>query len=434
MMTPFQRRNFSAQSWLMWILLLIGHAFCLAADSAPAASGTGRDERVWREALRIHRSAIVVDGHNDITSAMVDDDYDLETPSVGQHHTDLARMKQGGLSAQFFSVYVSQKFVTNGYAARRALEMIDAVNRAVERNPNELVLAASVADIRRAKRQGKIAALLGIEGGAAIENSLPALRGFYRLGARYMTLTHMQCTDWADSSTAPTRHHGLTDFGKAVIAEMNRLGMMVDVSHVSDETMSDVLDVSTAPIIASHSSARAISDHVRNISDDLLRRITTNGGVVMVNFFTSYIDSRVRQVYDDLQPQVDALRKEFGNDRERFSEERKKLFAARLPFTPLSVLMQHIEHIGKVAGYDHVGLGSDFDGISSLPEGIRDVSQFPNITYELLRRGHREKEIRKILGENLLRVFAQVERVAQANAQTISGHAARLRFGENMRD
>lgn len=428
---PVRQPRCPTHCWV-WILIFISSAPPVNAQGS--SPGTGRDGRLWREALRIHRSAIVVDGHNDITTAMVDDDYDLEVPSHGKHHTDLARMKKGGLSAQFFSVYVSQKFATNGGAARRALEMIDGVNRAVERNRKDLSLATSVSEIRRAKRQGKIAALLGIEGGAAIENSLAALRGFYRLGARYMTLTHMHPTDWADSSTAPARHNGLTEFGKAVVAEMNRLGMMVDVSHVSDKTMSDVLDISTAPVIASHSSARELSFHPRNIPDDLLRRVATNGGVVMVNFFTAYIDPRVRQRYDQLQSQVDALRIKFKDDRERLREERKKLFASKLPPTPLTVLIEHIEHIAKVAGFDHVGLGSDFDGISSLPEGIQDVSQFPNITYELLVRGHCEKDIRKILGENLLRAFSEVEQVARAKGQTISGDGTRLRFDESMRD
>jgi membrane dipeptidase len=396
-------------------------------------SAAPRDERLWREALRIHRAAIVVDGHNDITTPMVDKDYDLSTPSVGKYHTDLPRLKQGGITAQFFSIYVDQKYAKEGGAARRALDMIDLVYRAVERYPNDLILATSVADIRRAKREGKIAAMMGIEGGHAIENSLMALRDFYRLGVRYMTLTHNNTNDWADSSRDEARHNGLTDFGKEVVREMNRLGMLVDVSHVSDKTMSDVLDISSAPIIASHSSARALADHPRNIPDDLLRRIAKNGGVVMVNFFPLFIDPKAiaadRERSARLKPQLDALRERYKDDPERLMEEQTKLYAAYpLPPTPLSVLIDHIDHIRRVAGIDHVGLGSDFDGVSSLPEDLKDVSQLPNITYELLRRGYSPQDIRKVLGENLLRVLGEAENVARKSSRSISGDGSLMRL------
>lgn len=392
-----------------------------------------RDERLWREAQRIQSKAIIVDGHNDITSAMVDKNYDLATPSAGKYHTDIARMKQGGMTAQFFSVYVDQKYVKEGGSARRAMDMIDVVYRAVERHPDELMLATSVADIRRAKQQKRVAALMGIEGGHAIENSLAALRDFYRLGVRYMTLTHNNTNDWADSSRDEPRHNGLTDFGKEVVREMNRLGMFIDVSHVSDKTMSDALDISTAPVIASHSSARALSNHPRNISDELLRRIAKNGGVVMVNFYPVFIDQKAydadRARDERLKPQMDALKERFKNDPARLGEESKKLTDADpLPPTPLSVLVDHIDHIAKVAGIDHVGLGSDFDGVSSLPEGMKDISQLPNITYELLRRGYKEEDIRKILGENLLRAFAEMERVARSSSHSISGEGSQRRL------
>lgn len=399
--------------------------------SSPAAPV--RDERLWREAQRIQSKAIIVDGHNDITSMMVDEDYDLATPSVGKYHTDIARMKQGGMTAQFFSVYVDKRYVTEGGSARRAMDMIDVVYRAVERHPDDLMLATSVADIRRAKQQKRIAALMGIEGGHAIENSLAALRDFYRLGVRYMTLTHNNTNDWADSSRDEPRHNGLTDFGKEVVREMNRLGMFIDVSHVSDKTMSDVLDISSAPVIASHSSARALSNHPRNIPDDLLRRIAKNGGVVMVNFFPVFIDQKAydadRARETRLKPQVDALEARFKGDPARLADEAKKLLDANpLPPTPLSVLVDHIDHIAKVAGIDHVGLGSDFDGVPSLPEGLKDISQLPNITYELLRRGYKQEDIRKILGENLLRAFAEAERVAHEKGRTISGDGSQRRL------
>jgi membrane dipeptidase len=401
--------------------------------AAQQATAQPRDERLWREAVKIHRKAIVVDTHNDITTMMIDDGYDLGTSSIGKYHTDLARMKEGGLTAEFFSVYVDKKYAKEGGSARRALDQIDLVYRASERYPDKLLMSTSVADIRRAKKQGKIAALMGIEGGHAIENSLMALRDFYRLGVRYMTLTHNNTNDWADSSRDEARHNGLTDFGKDVVREMNRLGMLVDVSHVSDKTMSDVLDISTAPIIASHSSARAISNHPRNIPDELLRRIAKNGGVVMVNFYPAFIDQnyldadRARDVR--LKPQLDELAQRLKDDPKRLAEERKKLFDANpLPPTPLSVLIDHIDHIAKVAGVDHVGIGSDFDGVPSLPVGMEDISKLPNITYELLRRGYKEKDIRKILGENFLRVFAEAERVARSSSRNISGEGSQRRL------
>lgn len=401
-------------------------------DATPPADER-RDERLWQRALRLQRASIVIDGHNDITTPMVDEGYDLGTPSAGKYHTDIARMKEGGLSAQFFSIYVDKKFVERGGSARRAMEMIDLVYRAAERHPNDLMMAVSVADILRAKKEGRIAALMGIEGGHAIEDSLSLLRDFYRLGVRYMTLTHNNTNNWADAGRDTARHNGLTDFGKEVVREMNRLGMLVDVAHVSDKTMSDVLDISTAPIIASHSSARALSNHPRNIPDDLLRRIAKNGGVVMVNFYPSFIDQKHydadRARDERLKTQLDALKERYKDDGRKLEEETKKLYDTDpLPDTPLSVLIDHIDHIAKVAGVDHVGLGSDFDGVPSLPVGMKDVSQLPNITYELLKRGYSEADIKKILGGNLLRAFGQAERVAHTSAYTISGNGSLKRL------
>jgi membrane dipeptidase len=401
--------------------------------AATAAAAPPRDERLWQRALKLHRSAIIVDGHNDIPTIMVDDDYDIATPSAGKYHTDLARMKQGGMTGEFFSIYVDGKYAKEGGSARRAMDLIDVVYRAAERYPDRLMMATSVADIRRAKRDGKIAALMGIEGGHAIENSLSALRDFYRLGVRYMTLTHNNTNDWADSSRDKPLHNGLTDFGREVVREMNRLGMLVDVSHVSDKTMSDALDVSTAPVIASHSSARALDSHPRNIPDDLLRRIAKNGGVVMVNFYTVFINQKAYDADKErdkrLKPQLDALKEKFKGDGKRLEEEQSKLYAANpLPPTPLSVLIDHIDHIAKVAGIDHVGLGSDFDGGVTLPEGVKDISELPNITYELLRRGYSEQDVRKILGENFLRAFARAEQVARTSTRTISGKGSTQRL------
>jgi membrane dipeptidase len=402
-------------------------------SGTPATTAAPRDEKLWQQALKIHRKAIVVDTHNDITSMMIDDGYDIGTSSVGKYHTDLARMKEGGLTAEFFSVYVDRKFATAGGSARRALDQIDLVYRAAERYPEKLMMATSVADIRRAKKQGKVAALMGIEGGHAIENSLMALRDFYRLGVRYMTLTHNNTNDWADACCDKPLNNGLSDFGREVVREMNRLGMFVDISHVSDKTMSDVLDISTAPVIASHSSARALSDHPRNIPDDLLRRIAKNGGVVMVNFYPVFIDQKAlnanKERNERLKPQMDALRERFKDDPKRMDAEQQKVLDANpLPPTPLSVLIDHIDHIAKTAGIDHVGLGSDFDGVPSLPVGIEDISKLPVITYELLRRGYKEADIRKILGENLLRAFGEAERVARSSSRNISGEGSQRRL------
>jgi membrane dipeptidase len=425
------------------LFLLVPHAPSQITQTAikgasPQSSTPTRDERLWREALKIHRKATVVDTHNDITSMMLDDGYDIGTSSVGKYHTDIARMKEGGVSAEFFSVYVDRKYATEGGSARRAMDMIDVVYRAAERYPNDFLMATSVADIVRAKKQKKIAALMGIEGGHAIENSLMALRNFYRLGIRYMTLTHNNTNDWADACCDTARHNGLSDYGREVVREMNRLGMLIDVSHVSDKTMNDVLDVSTAPVIASHSSARALNNHLRNIPDELLRRIAKNGGVVMVNFFPLFIDQKAldasRARTERLKPQMDALLEQYKNDPKRLAEERQKLLDANpLPTTPLSVLIDHIDHIAKVAGIDHVGLGSDFDGVSSLPEDMKDIAQLPNITYELLRRGYKEKDIRKVLGDNFLRAFAEAERVAQKAGRTISGDGSQKRLNSSQK-
>ena len=338
------------------------------------------------------------------------------------------------MTAEFFSVYIKPNYVQAGGAARRTLDMIDSVYRACERHPNDLMFATSVADIRRAKKQGKIAALMGIEGGHAIEDSLATLRVFYRLGIRYMTLTWNNTNNWADAGRGEKKHNGLSEFGKEVVREMNRLGMMVDVSHVSDKTMSDALDVSKAPIIASHSSARALSNVPRNIPDDLLKRIGEKGGVIQVNFYSVFVDtdtvspqSAARDAR--LKAEQDAINEKYKDDFERRAEESDKLEAANpLPPLPISKLIDHIDHIVKVAGIDHVGIGADFDGANDMPEGARDVSMLPNITYELLKRGYSEKDIRKILGENLLRVFGEVEKVSLSMSKSISGDGSTKRI------
>lgn len=421
---------------LSLVLICFVVAVPLQAQTPPEQrqSSEPRDEKLWQKALAIHRKAIVVDTHNDVTTGMTNYDFDLSGTPPFPYRTTIERMKQGGLTAEFFSLYIRPAYVKNGGAARRTLDMIDAVYRAVERHPNDLMLATTAADIRRAKKQKKIAALMGIEGGHAIENSLATLREFHRLGVRYMTLTWNNTNDWADAGRGEKKYHGLNSFGEEVVREMNRLGMLVDVSHVSDETMSDALDVSKAPVIASHSSARALSNVPRNIPDDLLRRIAKNGGVVQVNFYSVFVDAATVTPQNDERnrrnkPQQDVLDEKYKDDPERLAEEGFKLDAAQpLPPLPISKLMDHFDHIVKIAGIDHVGIGADFDGAVDMPEGAQDVSMLPNITYELLKRGYSEKDIRKVLGENLLRVLAAAEQVSRSMSKTISGDGSLKRI------
>jgi membrane dipeptidase len=365
------------------------------------------------DAQRIHREAIVVDTHNDITSAMVDDGFDLgKRDSSGFTETDIPRMKEGGLDAEFFAVYVSADYARKGGAARRALTMIDAVHEAARRNP-DMEMAYTAADIRRIARSGKIAALMGVEGGHAIEDSLPVLRQFHRLGIRYMTLTHSNNNNWADSSGDVKRHAGLTDFGRQVVREMNRLGMMVDISHVSDDTFYDVLKTTRAPVIASHSSARALVNAPRNMTDDMLRAVAKNGGVVMVNFGGWFLHPDAEAEWNaKLKPEYAALRKKYAGNPAALEREQRKL-VQRLPKIPLSSLIDHFVHIARTAGVDHVGIGSDFDGVSGyLPQGMEDITKLPAITAELLKRGFSEADVKKVLGENILRVMEEVERRA----------------------
>jgi membrane dipeptidase len=384
-------------------------------------------------AARLHREAIVVDTHNDITSAILEDGFDLAHPT-GKTSTDIPRMRAGGLTAEFFSIFVDARYYEHpssraGGGARRALDMIDATYQQIERHPADLVLATRAEDVRRAKQDGKVAVLLGVEGGYAIEDSLGALRDLYRLGVRYMTLTHSTNNDWADSSgmgSSPPkpRHHGLSPFGEEVVREMQRIGMLVDVSHVSDETVDAVLRVARAPVIASHSSARALCDAPRNLSDDQLRAIAKNGGVVMVNFFSGYIDPTYRAAMHEFfarhGKELEAMIKG-GAKLSAVHEAAVKMGADALPKVPLGVLVDHIEHIARVAGVDHVGLGSDYDGVDALPVGLEGIDGLPRITLELLKRGWSEADVKKVLGENFLRIFAEAEAFARSTNTSLSG-------------
>ena len=407
--------------------------FAFSAQTFAQTMPAGADAKLWERALKIHKKAIIVDGHNDITSPMVDEDFDLASSSVGKFHrdgdpfhTDLKRFKQSGITGEFFSIYVSGATLKTGGAMRRAMDLIDATNREVEKHSNQLISCTSAAQIRQAKKQNKICALMGIEGGYAIENSLYALRNFYRLGIRYMTLTHNVSHDWADAHRGEVKNNGLSEFGKEVVREMNRLGMLVDISHVSDKVMSDVLDTTTAPIIASHSGARGAANHTRNVPDEILKRIAQNGGVVMINFYPAFLDEKYNKDENDraarLKPQIDALREQYKNDAQAFNEAERKLLAENPIDVPsYTRIVDHIDYIKRVAGIDAVGIGSDYDGVPLLPTGMNGMEDLPLVTYEMLRRGYTEQEVRKVLGENFLRAFAKAEQVARSKSSKISG-------------
>jgi membrane dipeptidase len=425
-----------------------GAAAAKATATVPAASpvneGPRPGETIEERAARLHRQAIIVDGHDDIPSVMLASNYDLATRSP-RTHTDLARMKAGGITAEFFSIYVEGELaekptVQGGGALRRAIDLIDVTYQQVERHPAELMLATSAADIRRAKREGKIAVLMGVEGGHAIENSLNALRVLHRLGCRYMTLTHSNTNEWADSAgfNGPpvVRHHGLSPFGEEVVHEMQRIGMLVDISHVSDDTFWSVMKVAKAPVIASHSSSRAVADHRRNMSDDMLRGLAKNGGVAMVNFWSMFLSNEygaaAKKWFEKNGKAFAELRAKLHDDPLAFRDALEKLraHAEPMPKVPFSVLIDHIDHMVKVAGIDHVGLGSDFDGVDDLPEGLTGIDGLPRITLELVKRGYKDEDILKILGGNFLRVFEAAEAYARSTGTTLSGDGSTRRLGQ----
>jgi membrane dipeptidase len=420
------------------ICLFLLFVFCV--PSFAQTMPPGGDAALWQRALKIHKKAIIVDGHNDIPSPMVDDDFDLSTSSVGKFHkdgdpfhTDLARFKASGITGEFFSIYTSGADYQKGGKMRRAMDLIDATMREVERHPNELISCTTAAEIRQAKKQNKICALMGIEGGYVIENSLYALRNFYRLGIRYMTLTHNVSHDWADAHRGEVKNNGLSDFGKEVVREMNRLGMLVDISHVSDKVMHDALDVTNAPIIASHSSARGVSNHTRNVPDDVLKRIAQNGGVVMINFYPSFLDERTNREENErstrLKPQIDALREQYKTDQQAFNEAERKLFAENpIYVASYTRIVDHIDHIKNVAGIDYIGIGSDYDGVPFLPASMNGMEDLVLVTYEMLRRGYSEQDVRKVLGENFLRAFSKAEQVAKTNSRRISADGSLKKF------
>jgi len=368
-------------------------------------------------ARKLLRSTPLIDGHNDLPweirraegHPMDVAAYDLRTTAPKQ--TDLPRLKQGQVAAQFWSIYIDGEMKDSGYA-RVQLEQFDIARRMIARYPDRLTLALTAADIERDAKRGRLASLLGMEGGHAIENSLGVLRAYYDLGARYMTLTHNVTLDWADAALDSARHGGLTEFGREVVREMNRMGMLVDLSHVSPGVMSNALDVSEAPVIFSHSGARALVDHPRNVPDSILARLPKNGGVVMVTFVPQFVSNEFKAWEDS----ADAARKALGQTVTDTAERRRRgdewEAANPPPSATLSQVADHIEHVRKVAGVDHVGIGSDFDGIDHVVVGLEDVSKFPELFAELIRRGWSDADLKKLAGQNLLRVLRQAESTA----------------------
>jgi len=383
-------------------------------------------QTVSEKARELHNSAIVIDTHADTPQRFLDENYDIGSTDPKDHgHISLDKAKAGNLSAEFFSIWVEPE-TNQGHFARHTLDLIDSVYEQAAHHPDRMTMAFSAADIERAHREHKLATLLGIEGGHSIENDVRLLRDFYRLGIRYMTLSWSNTNEWADSSgdinnQKVEHHNGLTEGGKQIVLEMNRLGMLVDISHVADKTFYDTIAVTKSPVIASHSCARALTNHPRNMTDDMLRAVAKNGGVVQVNFYNAFIDENYRKAAEaqakdrDAAVQANAEKlKAAGTtvtyvDNDRIERE----WAAKIPRPPLSSLIDHIDHIAKVAGVEHVGLGSDFDGVSgATPAGIDSAADLPRITQALLDRGYSPDDIRKILGGNLLRVFHDAERVS----------------------
>jgi len=390
---------------------------CISAGSFLAAAVTADD--ILARAKKLHFSSLVVDTHDDTTQRFLNADFDIGVRNASGS-VDLPRMQEGGLGAIFFSIWIPSK-VTGPEAVTRAHVQIDAVREQVRKHPNDLVLATTAAEIREARKKGKIAALMGVEGGHMINSDLDVLRKFASLGVRYMTLTHSGNDEWADSSTDKAVHNGLTDFGKDVIREMNRLGVIVDISHVSDKTFYDALEVGKAPLIASHSSCRAICDAPRNMTDQMMKDLAAKGGVIQINYHVGFLSQEFRdaeKANPELNKTISAeVTKRCGDNEacqliEGDRITREYVAQGKLPRVEWTKIIEHIDHAVKVVGADHVGLGSDFDG-ANMPYGMEDATKLPRITEALLQKGYSEGDIKKILGENTLRVMAEVERVSR---------------------
>jgi membrane dipeptidase len=429
---PYSRAIRSALSLFagaVSVLSLIDVPLSVAAQTASTSS----DDRYLARARRVLTETPLIDGHNDLPWRIREDSiargnvdsYDLRKHTPG--HTDLDRLRKGMVGAQFWSVYIPGEWADSGYA-RVQLEQIEIARNMIARYPDRLALALSADDIRRDFKHGKIGSLLGLEGGHAIENSLGALRAYYDLGARYMTLTHNVTLDWADAALDSAKHNGLTAFGDSVVREMNRLGMLVDLSHVSAATMSDALNVSQAPVIFSHSAARALVDVPRNVPDSILRRVTANGGIVMVPFVVGFVSPEALLYDQSTRPAMKELREKYGNDTAAITRAIKDWRVTHpAPRATLSQVADQIDYVRKVAGVDHVGIGGDFDGITEVVQGLEDVSTYPALFAELAKRGWSDNDLRKLAGENFLRVFAEAEAVGTRLKKTSATTAKSVR-------
>ena len=393
----------------VFLCLLLSVVALVSATSIQLAQ---QDDAIAQTARKIHFSSLVLDTHIDVTPNL-----QREGWNFAEEHTagavDLPRMKKGGLSGLFFSIFMPGT-VTGPTAVNNALERIAAVHKLAADMPDKVMLCTTAEDVRRAHKEGKIVALMGMEGGHMINNTLPILRMYAALGVRYLTLTHSVNTDWADSSGDKPAHNGLTPFGKDVVRELNKLGVMVDISHVADKTFWDALEVSQAPMIASHSSCRAISGHPRNMTDEMIKALAAKGGVIQINYLDSFIDETLYQYSLKTREAQRAMMQQLGEfspeNRAKVREELAKQFGPA-PKVSWEKIVEHIDHAVKLVGADHVGLGSDFDG-GSMPEGMKDCTALPQITEALLRKGYSERDIRKILGENTVRLLGEVEKVA----------------------
>ena len=392
-------------------------AAVLASAAATAAlPAAAQDAALLERARRIHAEAPLIDGHNDLPWEIrekAQGDLRAMDPNgpLPAQHTDVDRLRAGGVGGVFWAAYVPVTRIGNG-AAAFALEQIGLIKRITGRSPH-LELATTAAEVERIHGEGRVASLIGIEGGHAIENSLDVLRQFHELGVRYLTLTHANTIDWADAATDAPRHGGLSRFGEEVVREMNRMGMLVDLSHVSDATMADAIRVSEAPVIFSHSSARAIADHPRNVPDSVLRMLPANGGVVMINFYSGFVEPTAAGVMRSMFDVQRRYREQHPDDPQAAQRAYQAWRAANpVPRGTVGTLADHVDHVVRIAGIDHVGLGSDYDGVTTLPAGMEDVSTFPRLTAELLRRGYSEDDVRKILGGNVLRAMRGAEETA----------------------